>query len=92
MKFLKLLSIPLLATLFLAAPGLHSAPVAKPAEQDSRSQTPTGYATGTICPKTDTYRAANQYIENIVVVSKGQAFPPFSDGSKTIWYPLTKRN
>lgn len=92
MKFLKLLIIPLLATLFLTAPGLHSAPVAKPAEQDTGNRTPTGYPTGAICPKTNTYRAANQYLENIVVVKKGDAFPAFSDGSKTIWYPLTKRD
>lgn len=92
MKSLKLLTIALLTTLFLTAPGFHSAPVAKPAEQNTGSQTPTGYPTGTICPRTGTYRAANQYLENIVVVSKGQAFPAFSDGSKTIWYPLTKRD
>lgn len=90
MKFVQLLIASLLASaLFLTAPVMDRARVAK--AQDTTTQTPTGYTTGTICPRTGTYRAKNQYLENIIVVTKGKAFPPFSDGSKTIWYPLKEK-
>jgi hypothetical protein len=90
MKFLQILFASLLASaFFLTAPNLYRATVAK---AQTTTQTPTGYPTGTICPKTGTYRARNQYTEIILVVTKGKAFPPFSDGSKTIWYAITKED
>lgn len=66
----------------LATQGFFSAPVAR-AHQD---KTATGYPTGTVCKKSGIYRAANKYLENIIVVAEGEVFPPFSDGTKTIWY------
>jgi hypothetical protein len=90
MKFLPLLFASLLASaLFLTAPNSYRARVAT---AQTTTQAPTGYPTGTICPKTGTYRAKNQYTSIILVVTKGKEFPPFSDGSKTIWYPLTKED
>lgn len=90
MKFLQILFASLLASaLFLTAPDLYRARVA---QAQTTTQAPTGYPTGAICPKTGTYRARNQYIQIILVVTKGEAFPTFSDGSKAIWYPLTKED
>lgn len=90
MKFLQLLFASLLASaLFLTAPNLYQARVAN---AQTTTQAPTGYPTGTICPKTGTYRAKNQYTQIILVVTKGKAFPTFSDGSKTIWYAVTKED
>lgn len=90
MKFLQILFASLLASaLFLVAPDLYRARVA---QAQTTTQAPTGYPTGSICPKTGTYRAKNQYMQNTVVVTKGKAFPAFSDGSKTIWYALTKED
>lgn len=84
MKFLQILFASLLASaLFLTAPTLYRATVAT---AQTTSERPTGYPTGAICPKTGPYRARNQYTSIIVVVTKGKAFPTFSDGSKTIWY------
>lgn len=84
MIFKRLLLIALLVTagFALAAQGFYTAPVAR-AYQD---KTATGYPTGTICKKSGTYRAANKYLENIIVMAEGDEFPPFSDGTKTIWY------
>lgn len=90
MRFLQLLFASLLASaLFLTAPDLYRGRVA---EAQTTTQAPTGYPTGAICPKTGTYRAKNQYMQNTIVVTKGKAFPPFSDGTKTIWYPLTSED
>lgn len=90
MKFLQILFASLLASaLFLTAPDLNRARIAN---AQTTTQTPTGYPTGSICPKTGTYRAKNQYTTITLVVTKGKAFPPFSDGTKTIWYPLTKED
>jgi hypothetical protein len=85
MIFKRLLLIALLVTagFALANQGFYNAAVAR-AHQDTK--TPTGYPTGTVCKKSGTYRAANKYLENIIVVAEGEVFPPFSDGSKTIWY------
>lgn len=86
MKFLQILFASLLVSaLFLTAPSLYRAWVA---QAQTSSQAPTGYPTGAICPKTGTYRAKNQYMTNTIVVTKGKAFPAFSDGSKAMWYPL----
>ena len=83
---------PLLIALLLAGnflfttPNFYDGPVAR-AYQDSKTGTTTGFPTGTVCKKSGTYRASNKYLENIIVVAEGEVFPPFSDGTKTIWYP-----
>jgi hypothetical protein len=66
--------------------GLSNGPAVK-AQDKTDGTTTTGFPTGTICKKSGTYRASNKYIENIIVVGEGETFPPFSDGTKTIWYP-----
>jgi hypothetical protein len=88
MSFLRFLRVaPLLAAAFLfTTAGLYNTPVTE-AHQDSKTGTTTGYPTGSICKKSGTYRASNKYLENIIVVAEGEEFPPFSDGTKTIWYP-----
>ena len=79
----------LLAAAFLfTATGVYNAPVVE-AHQDTKTETTTGFPTGTVCKKSGTYRASNKYLENIIVVAEGEVFPPFSDGTKTIWYPRT---
>ena len=35
----------------------------------------------------DVSRASNNKLELIIVMAEGEEFPPFSDGTKTIWYP-----
>jgi hypothetical protein len=49
----------------------------------------TGYATGTICPKTGSYKSSNKYLDTIVVVCKGDKFPAGTDGAKTTWTALS---
>lgn len=49
----------------------------------------TGYATGTICPKTGSYRSSSKYLDTIVLFSKGDKFPTGVDGSKTTWTALS---
>lgn len=81
-----LLIAPLLAAGFLlTAQGSYLAPVVT-AHQDTKTGTSTGYPTGTICKKSGTYRASNKHLEIIIVVAEGEVFPPFADGTKTIWY------
>src|SRR5688500_19510844 len=82
MIFRRLLLIALLvaAGFALATQAFHGAPVAK-ASQDSK--TSTGFATGTVCKKSGTYRASNKYLENIIVVAEGEVFPPFSEDRKS---------
>jgi hypothetical protein len=81
-----LLALLLGVAFAFTATGLYNAPVVR-AHQDSKTGTITGFPTGTICKKSGTYRASNQYLENIIVMGEGEEFPPFSDGTKTIWYP-----
>src|ERR1043166_7051108 len=50
--------------------------------------TTTGYATGTICPASGTYRASNKYLDIILAVAVGEIFQPGPDGKKTTWYAL----
>ena len=90
MKVIQILFASLLASaLFLTAPNLYRARVAT---AQTTTQAPAGYPTGAICPKTGPYRAKNQHTSITLVVTKGKEFPPFSDGSKAIWYPLTKED
>jgi hypothetical protein len=83
LKRLLLIALLVTAGFALATQGFYNAPVAR-AHQDTK--TATGYPTGSVCKKSGTYRAANKYLENIIVMAEGEEFPPFSDGTKTIWY------
>jgi hypothetical protein len=58
-------------------------------ETSKTGTTPVGFATGTKCTKTGTYKAENKFIKVIIVVAEGEEFPPFVDGEKTTWYVLT---
>ena len=49
----------------------------------------TGFATGTTCTRTGSYKAENKYMQAIVVVVNGAKFPNFIDGKKTTWYALS---
>lgn len=51
--------------------------------------TPTGFATGTKCTKSGTFKAENKFMKVVIVVAEGEEFPPFVDGEKTIWFELT---
>lgn len=88
MNFRRLLLIAFLigTVFFFATQSLYNAPIAR-AHQDTKTGTVTGYPTGSICKKSGTYRASNKYLENIIAMGEGEEFPPFSDGTKTIWYP-----
>lgn len=49
----------------------------------------TGFASGTTCTRTGSYKAQNKYMEVVVVVVKNAKFPNFTDGKKTTWYALS---
>lgn len=49
-----------------------------------------GFATGTTCTSSGTYRASNKYMDSVQIYVAGEVFRPFVDGKKTTWYPLTK--
>jgi len=51
--------------------------------------TTTGFATGTTCTSSGTYRASNKYMDAIVLMAAGEIFLPFVDGRKTTWYALS---
>jgi len=96
MKFQRLLIVPFAAGVLLAI-GLYdpiaiSAQDKQPATQTDTTKTdttaPTGFLTGATCPKTGIYQASNKYLEVIIVVAEGDAFPPFIDGEKITWYAL----
>ena len=85
----------LLITLLLAGAFVLTTPSYAPVvtAQDEKTGTTTGFATGTVCKKSGTYRASNKKIEIIILVVEGEIFPPFPDGTKTTWYlrtPATK--
>lgn len=88
MHFKRLLPIALLvaAGFLFATQGIYNPPVAS-AHQDNKTGTTTGFPTGTVCKKSGTYRASNKHLEIIIVMAEGEVFPPFSDGTKTVWYP-----
>ena len=50
---------------------------------------PGGFATGTVCSTSGTYRASNKYIDIVLAVAAGDVFQPGPDGKKTTWYPLS---
>ena len=84
-KRLLLIALLLAAGFALTTQGLYNGAVAR-AHQDTKTGTATGYPTGTVCKKSGTYRASNKNLEIIIVMAEGEVFPPFSDGTKTIWY------
>jgi hypothetical protein len=49
----------------------------------------TGFATGTICPSSGTYRCSNKYMDIIAIFAVGDTFLPGPDGRKTTWFRLT---
>jgi hypothetical protein len=51
--------------------------------------TTTGYATGSICQSSGTFRASNKYMDIIQIYAAGEAFLPGPDGKKTTWYALS---
>lgn len=51
--------------------------------------TSTGFATGTTCTTSGTYRASNKYMDMVMVIAAGEVFPAFCDGRKTTWFALT---
>jgi hypothetical protein len=52
--------------------------------------TSTGFATGTTCNSSGTYRAENKYMTVVALYAAGEIFRTMIDGKKCIWYPLTK--
>ena len=85
-----LLIVPLLTATFLLTSALSYRPVVN--AQDTKSESTTGYPTGTKCPKTGAYKATNGKIEIILFLEAGKLFPAHSDGSKTIWYAVKETN
>jgi hypothetical protein len=51
--------------------------------------TTTGYATGSICQFSGTYRASNKYMDVVQLYVAGDVFLAGADNKKTIWYALT---
>jgi len=93
MKFRRLLIIAsLVAAAFLLTTSAVSYSPEVNAQDTKTDSNTTGYPTGAKCPKTGTYKATNGKIEIILMVEAGKAFPPHSDGSKTIWYPVKDSN
>lgn len=58
-------------------------------QENTRIGFTTSYATGSICPKTGSYKTSNKYMDTIVVVAKGTKFPAGTDGSKVYWTALS---
>ena len=52
--------------------------------------TSTGFATGSTCPSSGTYRAENKYMTIVALYAAGEIFRTFLDGKKCTWYALTK--
>lgn len=48
-----------------------------------------GYASGSVCPKTGSYKSTNNYVDTIVAIAKGDKFPAGADGGKTTWTALS---
>lgn len=51
--------------------------------------TTTGFATGTTCPSSGTYRCSNKYMDIIAIFAVGDVFLPGPDGRKTTWFKLS---
>jgi hypothetical protein len=60
--------------------------------QDTRKP-PSGGSTGQICAATSLYKASDGKITSVLLVKKGEAFPPFvgaSGTTKTTWTAVTE--
>lgn len=94
MKLLRLLIVPLFASVLAIAVSGAAVVAAQDKQQTTTTdttttaKTPVGFPTGTTCTKSGVYRADNKYLEVILVVGEGEIFPPFVDGQKTTWYAL----
>jgi hypothetical protein len=53
------------------------------------STSTTGFATGTTCPSSGTYRCSNKYMDIIAIFAAGDLFLPGPDGKKTTWFKLS---
>jgi hypothetical protein len=53
------------------------------------STSTTGFATGTTCPSSGTYRCSNKYMDIIAIFAAGDVFLPGPDGRKTTWFKLS---
>ena len=51
--------------------------------------TTTGFATGSICTSSGTFRSSSKYLDSIVCLAAGEPFPPDTNGKKTTWYALS---
>jgi len=51
--------------------------------------TTTGYATGSACPASGTYRASNKYMDIVQIYVAGEIFLAGADNKKTTWYALS---
>jgi len=51
--------------------------------------TTTGFATGTTCTASGTYRSSTKYMDIVAVFAAGDVFTAGSDGKKTTWYALS---
>lgn len=51
--------------------------------------TTTGFATGTKCTNSGTYRASNRYMDIVQIYVVGDVFLAGPDGKKTTWYALS---
>ena len=51
--------------------------------------TTTGFATGSKCTASGTFRASNKYMDVVQIYIVGEVFLPGPDGKKTTWYALS---
>jgi hypothetical protein len=51
--------------------------------------TTTGFATGTTCTSSGTYRASNKYMDIVQVYAAGEVFLAGADNKATTWFALS---
>jgi len=51
--------------------------------------TTTGFATGTVCTASGTFRASNKYMDIVQAYAAGEIFLAGADNKKTTWYALS---
>ena len=49
----------------------------------------TGFATGTLCTSSGTYRCSNKYMDIVAIFAAGDIFLKGPDGKNTTWFKLT---
>ncbi len=60
--------------------------------EDLIARKTSGGATGTICGKTGLYKATDGKLESVLLIKRGDAFPPFvgaNGTTKTTWYVVS---